>query len=461
MYKQILLIIVIIMSLPLSLYAEAIFLKDGSIIKGRITRDSTDSLTLLDESGKEREIPRSNIRRILYTDLKLGKIYIQKRDGKNFVAYIVDEDRDSFTFRMELYKPEEFVIKRADILFIAEKNPSGLQVTDEPGTESVSLKWLPPYDEVKKYNVYIKKREKDKYEPAGSTPEKFITLRGLSSNTKYFIIVTSVDATDYESNPSNEIQVTTKNTPPDEPTRIQRTTKKNKLVLKWKESVDRDGKLKGYNIYRIGNSTEKIVTVKKPEYTVPDDIPVYKLEITAIDDLDMESERVRVMRPVQLAVSFAPVFMMASGDLGGSFEPGYGGLLNIGVRHYMFQDLEAGISTGYIHLQGNEAENTGTWTFIPVDVYAGYHFWYNNRISIMPFIKLGESVSIIKYTGLAGNEEKTITDPMAAAGLSLMMSTDSDRYLFTIGGDYGIMIETAEIRPFYEAYISCGMLFEL
>lgn len=461
MYKKLLLTIIAVMSLSVTLYAEAIFLRDGAIIKGTIIKDSTDSLTLLDSAGREREIPRANIKRILYTDLKLGKIYIQKRDGKNFVAFMVDEDRDSYTFRMDLYKPEEFAVKRADVLFIAEKNPSGLQVEGEIGTESVSLKWLPPYDEVRQYRVYIKKRERDKYEPAGSTPDKFITLRDLSSNTRYFIIVTSVDSDNYESNPSNELQVRTKNTPPDEPSRIQRTTRKNKVVLKWKESVDSDGKLKGYNLYRIGDSTEKIATVRKPEYTVPDDIPVYKVEITAFDDLDMESRRVRVMRPVQLAVSFAPSFMMAAGELGGFFEPGYGGLLNIGVRHYPFQDFETGINSGYIYFKGDKNENTETWSFVPLTAYAGYHFWYNNRLSVMPFIRAGESVSMVKYTGLEGEKEKTIIDPVAAAGLTVSMSTDSDRFTFSIGGDYGIIIESAEVRPYYEAFINCGVLFEL
>jgi hypothetical protein len=57
--------------------------------------------------------------RILYTELKMGKVYVQKRNGESIIAYIVNEDRNQFTLRLDLYKPQEFNIKRNDILFIA------------------------------------------------------------------------------------------------------------------------------------------------------------------------------------------------------------------------------------------------------------------------------------------------------------------------------------------------------
>ena len=86
--------------IPLS--AESIFLKDGSIIDGTIISDGASSVMVRLADRKTKQIPRSEIMRILYTELKMGKIYIQKRDGKGIVAYMVDEDRESYTFRMEL-----------------------------------------------------------------------------------------------------------------------------------------------------------------------------------------------------------------------------------------------------------------------------------------------------------------------------------------------------------------------
>ncbi|HNX25121.1 MAG TPA: fibronectin type III domain-containing protein [Spirochaetota bacterium] len=442
------------------LLAEAVFLKDGSIVDGTIVSDGATSVTIRTDGKKTKQIPRSDIMRILYTELKMGKIYIQKRDGKGIVAYMVDEDRASYTFRMELYSPEEFTLKRSDVLFMAEKNPSGLQVDGTVGTDRVTLTWLPPYDAVKKYNVYIKKSDKDKYELIDSSGSKSITLKNLSSNTKYFLIVTSVDSTNYESSPSNELKITTKNVPPEKPAGIIREMKGAKVTVKWSEVKDPDGKVKGYNVYNKDQKDKgKIATLKTPEYIVPDNVSVYKLEIAAVDDLDTESEKVRVLMPMQLVLSVAPAAFFLTGELGDMFDPGYGGAVNIGLRNFMFQNFETGISFSYITFTDKEEMNTDTLNFMAMTAYAGYHLWLGDWFSIFPFAKLGESYSKVKYTGTEGETDKTIIDPVAAAGLSLTAGTDN--FIFSIGGDYGMIYESAGAKYFYEGFVSCGILVEL
>lgn len=442
------------------LLAEAVFLKDGSIIDGVIISDAASSVTLRLADKKTKQIPRSDIMRILYTELKMGKIYIQKRDGKGVVAYMVDEDRESYTFRLELYNPEEFTLKRSDVLFMAEKNPSGLQVDGVVGTDRVSLMWLPPYDAVKKYNVYIKKNDKDKYELIDSTGGKSITLKNLSSNTNYFLIVTSVDSTNYESSPSNELKIKTMNNPPSKPEGIVRNMKGEKVSVKWDDASDPDGKIKGYNIYnRDEKEKKKIATVKTPEYTVPDNVSVYKLEITAVDDLDTESDKVRVLMPLQLVISAAPTAFSLSGDLGKMFDPGYGGTVNIGLRNFMFQNFETGLSFSYITLPGKEEKNTDTLNFIPVTAYAGYHIWIGDYFSLFPFAKIGGSYSKVKYVSLSVEKEKTIINPVAAGGVAFTLS--GDNYTVSIGGDYGMIYESAGVKSFYEGFVSCGMMFEM
>lgn len=123
---------------------EFIFLKNGEIAEGTIVSDSAKSVKLRKADNTIIVVERDNILRILYSKLKIGKLYIQKRDGEGIVAFIVDEDQDGYTFRKDLYKPEEFVLSRSDVLFMAEKNPSGLKVKGEIGTDRVSLVWLPP-----------------------------------------------------------------------------------------------------------------------------------------------------------------------------------------------------------------------------------------------------------------------------------------------------------------------------
>jgi len=441
------------------LMAEAVFLKDGSIIEGSVISDSAASVTIRTIDKKNRRINRADIMRILYTELKLGKIYVQKRDGKGIVAYLVDEDRESYTFRKELFSPEEFTLKRSEVLFMAEKNPSGLQPDGDVETDRISLKWLPPYDPVKKYRLFIKKKQSDKYEPADTTGGTSITIKNLDSNTEYFMIVTAIDSAGNESEPSNELKFKTKNLPPARPEGIKRDTAKNKTVIRWSESKDPDGKIKGYNIYSRDDRKVKLASVKKPEYQVPDDVSVYKIEITAEDDMGSESPRARVFMPVQLVVSAAPSAFVLTGDLGEMFGPGYGGMINIGFRNILFQNFEAGLNGGYYTFKGKEEKNTDSMFMIPLTIYAGYHLGIGDWLSLFPFVKMGEAYSMVKYTGLSGETEKTIIDPVAAAGLSL--TAGGDRFTFSVGADYGFLYESAGLKPFYEGFVCCGIKFEL
>jgi hypothetical protein len=173
----------------------------------------------------------------------------------------------------------------------------------------------------------------------------------------------------------------------------------------------------------------------------------------------MESDRVRVLMPLQLVIYAAPTAFSLSGDLGEMFDPGYGGTVNIGLRNFMFQNFESGLNFSYITFTGKEEKNTDTLNFMAMTAYAGYHLWVGDRFSLFPFAKIGGSYSKVKYTWLAGETEKTITDPVAAAGLALNLS--SNNYTVSIGGDYGIIYESAGAKPFYEGFISCGMMFEI
>lgn len=421
--------------------------------------DGSGSVTVRTDDKELKKIPRSSVLRILYTELKLGKIYVQKRDGKGIVAHLVDEDRESYTFRRELFSPEEFTLKRSEVLFMAEKNPSGLQIEGEPGTDSVSLKWLPPYDPVKKYSLFIKKKQSDKYQTADSTKGNSVTIKNLESNTEYFMIVTAIDASGNESEPSNELKFKTKNLPPSKPQGITREFKDDKVIVRWSESKDPDGKVKGYNIYRIDEKEKgKAASVKQPEYSVPGAL-VYKLEISAEDDLGVESPKVRVLMPLQLEVSVSPAYFAFTGDLGEKFDPGYGGTVNIGLRNYIFQNIEAGINCGYFTFKGKDEENTDSMSLIPFTFYGGYHLRFYDRFTFFPFAKLGGSYSRVEYTSLSGDTDKTVTDPEAAIGVSF--TAEYGRFIFSAGADYGLLYESDGVKPFYEGFVSLGILFEL
>ncbi|HPA71331.1 MAG TPA: hypothetical protein PKY31_03625, partial [Spirochaetota bacterium] len=129
------------LSLAMEIRPEVIFLKDGSLVQGSVTQDAAEYITVRKEDNKTEKILRKDIMRILYTKLNMGKIYVQKRDGKGLTAFIVDEDQESYTFRKELHSPAEFTLKRVDVLFIADRNPSGLK--GEAETDRARLEWFP------------------------------------------------------------------------------------------------------------------------------------------------------------------------------------------------------------------------------------------------------------------------------------------------------------------------------
>ena len=197
-------IIFFISAMPLM--AEFLFLKDGSIIKGTIINETAQGITFRNEQNNVTMYPHNNIMRVLYTELNMGKIYVQMKTGKNFRGYMVDEDQKSYTFRNEIYNPQEFVVKRSDVLFMAERNPSGL--TGESRHTNIVLNWFPPYDKMKFYNIYVK-GEKDKFELVDTSVSNTYNLKGLKSYTKYSIRVTGVDDTRTETLPSNELNILT------------------------------------------------------------------------------------------------------------------------------------------------------------------------------------------------------------------------------------------------------------
>jgi len=211
------------------------FFKDGAIIQGQILSDTKSSITIHDNKKKVKTVPRSEIMRILYTQLYMGKVYVQKTDGKSVICYMVDEDQETYTFREDLYKPVEFKLRRDQVLFMARGNPSGLQ--GEPETDMIDLKWFPPYNPVKKYYLYLKSPADAKFVKIDESRGTSYTLKKLKCNTKYMAYVTAIDQAGDESLPSNEFTFNTLNIKPDRPLnlRFDRRTVKQPQMKKGKK----------------------------------------------------------------------------------------------------------------------------------------------------------------------------------------------------------------------------------
>lgn len=466
--------IFILTALSAPLFAEFVFLKDGAVIQGQILSDTKAAITIRDAEKKVKTIPRSEILRILYTQLYMGKVYVQKTDGKSVICYMVDEDQETYTFREDLYKPVEFKLKRDQVLFMARGNPSGLQ--GEPETDRIDLKWFPPYNPVKKYRLYIRGPGEAKFVRIDEFRGTSYSLKNLKSNTKYVSYVTAIDDTGDESLPSNEFAFSTLNIKPDRPLNLrldkrtikQTQIKKGKKVtvevkkkfLQWDEVKDVDGKIKGYNIYVQQNGKDvKITTVKINEYEIPEDKSVYELRITAVDDKDGESPPSRIRHPRAVKLGVQPLYFVPGGSLAQMFDPGYGGLVSLSFENFFFQHFEWGLSCGVVNLKGSDPDKCDSMKLVPVTIDAGYHYLLTEWLSIMPYAGAGYTYMDINYTSLYVDKNKTATEPFFKAGV--MLNFEFEYFHFAAGADYGFIYETSCVKPFYEVYARTGVLFDL
>ena len=206
--------IIILSALPLS--AEYLFLTDGSIIQGRVVSETQSEVNFRSDDDREARIyPREQVIRVHYTEMSFNRIYLQLHSGESMSVFLVGEDRRSYTFRNELYKPEEFNVARADVLSISERNPSGLR--GEAGYTEVRIEWIPPGETMRRFRIYIKKDGEDEFTHTGTAGSRSSVYRisGLDRDTKYRLYVTGLDSTGEETPPSRSIEITTLS--PDDP----------------------------------------------------------------------------------------------------------------------------------------------------------------------------------------------------------------------------------------------------
>ena len=86
----------IVISMPGYLYSESVFMKDGTIIEGRIT-GGDDNVIKLSTDQEIKNIERKDVLRILVHDRYREKIYLTQTNGVTIEGYIVNEDNIQIT----------------------------------------------------------------------------------------------------------------------------------------------------------------------------------------------------------------------------------------------------------------------------------------------------------------------------------------------------------------------------
>ena len=149
-------VVFLIISIALPIYAESIFLKDGSIVEGEIIKETDKAVDVKLQDGKKMVIARKDILRTLVSDSYKTKMYIMKGNKDVVPVYVVDEDNESYTCRIDLGSADEFRINKKDVIFISKIPPK--DVIDEQVQKIVSelaikkqytreqnLKWRAPF----------------------------------------------------------------------------------------------------------------------------------------------------------------------------------------------------------------------------------------------------------------------------------------------------------------------------
>ena len=453
--------------------AENIFMKDGSIQEGKIISDATDYLLIKDKTGKEKKIERRHILRILYTSLNLSKLYVQKRDGGSFVAYLVDEDRDDYLFRADLYKPVEFKVSRKDVLFMSEKNPSALK--GDATSDEIALSWLPPYGQVKVYKIYMKMKKQDEYKVATTTKDKEIRIKGLTPQTAYYFIVRAVDDTDYETNPSNEIQVITKSLLPEKPQVTAVQDDKGNWNLTWNAAADSDGKIEKYRIYTEREGKYALLKeTNELKITIPAGTEFDSVRVRSVDSNGDESEAVDYRNDWRFQIS--PQFWIPVAEMRVFAGNGYGVCADVSRRDLFMNDLELGATCGWMNVEGKEKigegnSNVTTLYMMPVAAFAAYRipvifdrFNCYDVLSVFPKVSTGIMVVYSDYQLLeAGGwvrseKNSTMFVPFIKAGLFAEYGLSRDIF-FTLGSEFSYMIDETQGLCIVSITASAGYRF--
>lgn len=103
-------------------FAESVFLKDGKILEGKITRETDAEVTLETINGRQEKIKRNTILRTVYSSDYKEKKYIGIKDQPEIAGYIVAEEEDTYTLRAELNSPQEQVLQKKTVVYVSKES---------------------------------------------------------------------------------------------------------------------------------------------------------------------------------------------------------------------------------------------------------------------------------------------------------------------------------------------------
>jgi len=449
-----------------AVFAELVLLKDGTVINGKIESTDQSTVVIVESTGEKKTLTPDTIAKVITKLLYIEKLKVYKTDNTSFYAYCVDYDLNTYTFLKDLTNAEELKIPAGEILYFESKlTPVGLTSEMKEGT--VNLKWSDVNEKIKSYRVYNRKKGDAEYTLSGETDKAEYSIRGLESGTEYEILVRSMTQDGFESFPGKAFSVTTINLPPDRPGIVtEKSSSGREIVITWGESKDKDGTVKGYNIYKkSGTGYEKIGSTDKTEYNckVKNPLAGHSFMIKAFDDKGLESEGrasgTYSVRYYEVKTDIG--YLTASGDLGDLFGAGYCALLLFSINNYYINGLSLGVQTGYYTFSsGREFKNYNYQGFyaVPFMVNAGYRYGFMERFTVEPSLGLGYTFAGLEYKDETGaSVSETEFTPIVKAGVSLLYNLD--KINISAGVFYTDIIETDAHLSSIMVSLGAGYMF--
>ncbi len=463
-------VLLIVLGAGGTVFAEYVFMNDGRILKGQILAENAAVVMLQNEKGEVNNINRAEVMRLLYTELYMGKVSVRKTDGKVFEAYMVDEDRDTYTFRRDINSPAEFKENRSDVLFIARSNPSGLKGTAEE--ETAELEWFAPFNQVKLYNIYYRVSARDEFLKIAESKGVRCTVTGLLSNTEYTFLVNAVDMEGVLSLPSNELKLVTKNILPDSPAELVCENTENAAGtfdarLSWQPAVDRDGTIAAYEVWNLTDGETLVARVTRTGYQLTglDISTVYSYAVRAVDDRGGQSAfvRRRVSMTMPWHIGARGGMYLPVGDLADIAKPGYGGFFTVEYSMPFMREIFAGVDAGYLTFAGN-CKGVDSLRMIPVELRSSYLYELDDSWSFSGTFACGMTFTEMSYfveKDLSGNPvplKATATDPSLSLAVQARWAP-LDNLQLGLGCEWRTVCESAGLLHAPGVSLSCALRF--
>lgn len=145
----------IFISIAQSSFSESIFLKNGEIIEGSVTKEDKDQLYIKQADANIKILDHVSILRILYSYDYKKRMHIYLKSGEILEGHIVDENIDFYIYRTDLNSNQEFKIKKSMVKVISEGTLTQVDFGLKIQTGSGALAAAGIYFQIKAFELFL------------------------------------------------------------------------------------------------------------------------------------------------------------------------------------------------------------------------------------------------------------------------------------------------------------------